>query len=168
MRRVAQGLILGVLIYTIYTCRLPRYLKLCKIHMHVNDRQIYTFFKLTSELKKCKNLVIIIDEKLMIIFNTQLKLQFYDSLVLSWANYSDYVYGSCHTSKDAYSMQKLRNSWLRLAYGIRKLEKIFYTLEQVNWLNMEIKCKLLAQLLVNKIVTNIFMKTFLSGLIVMV
>lgn len=43
-RGIAQGSILGPLLYTIYTSNFPCALKACKVHMYADDTQLYRFF----------------------------------------------------------------------------------------------------------------------------
>nr|CAI5835546.1 unnamed protein product [Callosobruchus analis] len=60
-----------------------------------------------------------------------------DSLVLSHLNYGDVIYDSCLTVSDAFRIQKLQNSCLRLIFGIRKYDHITHKLNDAHWLNMK-------------------------------
>lgn len=69
-------------------------------------------------------------------FDIKTKTLLCESLVLSHFNYSDYVYGPCLTVADTRRIQKVQNSCLRYIHGIRKFERISYTLPITGWLNM--------------------------------
>lgn len=88
------------------------------------------------------------------VFSVKLKTLLCNSLVLSQFNYCDYVYGPCLTVKDCNRIQKAQNSCLRLIHGIRKYDRISYTLSTSRWLNMENRRKLHANVLYYKILIN--------------
>lgn len=59
-----------------------------------------------------------------------------NSLVLSYLNYCDSVYGPCIDSVDTYRLQKVQNACMRFIFGIRKYEHVSHCLPLLNWLNM--------------------------------
>lgn len=64
------------------------------------------------------------------------KLQLCNSLVLSKLNYCSQVFSPCLDSETRYKIQKLQNSCLRYAYGIRKYQHVSHKLIVAGWLNM--------------------------------
>ena len=55
-RGVAQGSILGPLLYTVYTCNLPTTLNTCRYHMYADDTQLYHFFDRINIAAECQNI----------------------------------------------------------------------------------------------------------------
>lgn len=101
----------------------------------VIDRELRFSNHITFLLKKAYS-------KLKLLFNyrhlfdRKTKTLLCESLVLSHFNYCDYVYGPCLTVADAGRVQRVQNSCLRYMYGIRKYERISYTLPLTGWLDM--------------------------------
>jgi len=60
-----------------------------------------------------------------------------ESLVLSHFNFCDVVYGPCLDANTAMRIQRVQNSCLRFIYGIRRRNRISYTLKLAKWLNMD-------------------------------
>lgn len=65
-----------------------------------------------------------------------LRRQLCETLILSRFNYCDTVYGPCLDSKDTFRIQKVQNACLRFIYGIRRRQRISWTLVRARWLNM--------------------------------
>ena len=86
--------------------------------------------------------------------NTKLKLQLFDSLVLSIFNYGHTAYGLCLTFAKTQRIQKIQNYCLRFAYGIRRRQPISYKLLESKWLNMKNRRKLHSAVLYPKIITH--------------
>lgn len=85
-------------------------------------------------------------------FSKEIKIILCDSLVLSNFTFCAEVYGSCLTQDNVNQIQRVQNSCLRLAYGIRKYDHISHKLQDAGWLNMANRLKLLAATLYHRIV----------------
>lgn len=83
-----------------------------------------------------------------------LKTHLCDSLVLSTFNYCCEVYGTCITQDTSARIQRVQNSCLRLIYGIRKFQHISHKLNEVGWLNMANRRKLLITCMYHKIIIS--------------
>lgn len=107
-------------------------------------------------VKKCKNLGLIIDNKLNFsdhlsyilqksypilkilymnryFFNTGLKLC--DSIIMTCANYC--IIWTSPYFRHSYRLQIWQSSCLRFTYGIQKFENISHTKQQTKWINMK-------------------------------
>nr|CAH7757859.1 unnamed protein product [Callosobruchus chinensis] len=60
-----------------------------------------------------------------------------DSLVLSYANYGDSVYGPCLVKADGYKIEKLQNSCIRFICSIKGSEHCTPYINHIKWLTME-------------------------------
>lgn len=69
--------------------------------------------------------------------NRNMKKLLCNTLVLAQLDYCDSVYGPCLTHVDRLRVQRVQNSCLRYIFGIRKFERVSYTLKMINWLNMQ-------------------------------
>lgn len=87
------------------------------------------------------------------ILSPELKTRLCDSLVLSHFNYCDVVYGPCLDARTQNRIQLIQNSCLRLIHGIRKYDRISYTLKLTNWLNMRDRRYLHSLCLFHKIIS---------------
>lgn len=70
-------------------------------------------------------------------FARKLKIILCNSLVLSRLDFCDSIYGPCLTYVDKQRIQKLQNSCLRFVFGIRKYQRVSFSLKIAKWLNME-------------------------------
>lgn len=76
-----------------------------------------------------------------------------DSLVLSYANYGDVVYGPCLDQVNAYKIQKLQNSCIRFIHNINRREHCTGFINEIGWLKMENRRKQHLACLINKVIS---------------
>lgn len=88
------------------------------------------------------------------LFNVKTKKLLCNSLVLSKFNYCDAVYSSCLLSRDVGRIQSVQNACMRLIFGIRKYQRVSYKLEELGWLNMQMRRLYHAASLYHAIITT--------------
>nr|CAI5845686.1 unnamed protein product [Callosobruchus analis] len=66
-----------------------------------------------------------------------LKKRLCESLVLSYLNYADTIYGACLDFNSAARMQRVPNAFLRLIYPLSRSDLVSDTLAQLGGFNME-------------------------------
>lgn len=82
------------------------------------------------------------------------KLQLSQSLVLSQFNYCSQIFFPCLDSDTLYKIQKVQNTCLRYAYGIRKYDRVSHKLKDAGWLNMRDRFRLLQACCFHKIMLS--------------
>ena len=87
-------------------------------------------------------------------FTTKIKLQLCDSLVLSQFNHCSQVFSPCLDSETYYKIQKVQNSCLSFAFGIRKFQRISHKLTEASWLNMSQRFRIQELRLYHNIMVN--------------
>lgn len=87
--------------------------------------------------------------------NFQSKVTLCNSLVLSFLNYCDVVYGPALTQYDSQRLQRLQNSCVRFVYGLRRRDHVSEKIKELGWLNTRERrflhyCNICLKLLKNK------------------
>lgn len=83
---------------------------------------------------------------------TDVKLMLCSALVLSQFCYLSQVYAPCLTVRDKTRIQRVQNSCLRLAYGVRKYQRISHKRKEAGWLSMDDRFLLASACLYHKII----------------
>lgn len=87
------------------------------------------------------------------VLNTNIKLKLVEAFVLSQFTYCAALYHPAIDCVTANRIQKIQNSCLRFAYGIRKYDHISHTLAESGWLNMRNRRELQSLCLFHRILT---------------
>lgn len=88
------------------------------------------------------------------ILPANLKKMLSESLVLSYFNYCDVVYGHFLNCIDKNRIQQVQNWCSRFIFNLRKYDHISHTYKELKWLNMENRRKLNFLVFVHRIVTS--------------
>lgn len=101
----------------------------------VMDKRLKYTFHVNNLLKKtyCALKRIYLSRELL---NQKLKILLCDSLVLSFFNYGDIIYGPCLDQVDTYRIQKVQNTCIRFIFNLNRRDHVSEKLKTLNWLNM--------------------------------
>lgn len=88
------------------------------------------------------------------ILSSKLKLSLCESLIISKLSYCDTVYGPALTKKDETRLQRIQNSCIRFAYGIRKFDHLSGKFCESGWLKLRDLRKLHTLTQVHKILIS--------------
>lgn len=86
--------------------------------------------------------------------NRKIRKNLCDSLVLSYANYCDIVYGPCLDVTSSKKLQTLQNSCVRFIWGLNRRDHCSEYINQMEWLRMANRRDLHLACMIHKVVSN--------------
>lgn len=85
------------------------------------------------------------------VLNHRLRVMLSESLVLSFFNYCDFVYGPFLDVKEKGRIQKLQNSCCKFVFGLRKYDHVSDKINELRWLTMKNRRTLHFAVLIQKL-----------------